>query len=174
MATVNWNKIADKTPPVQGGLSGGDNHIGHSVPGVFRLSDLPTSGTSGPKLKIPAGTIPTAWSLYLLKNNLAEGKTAALTFKQGANTLATGTVAGVKPDASASASASASGASGADATAPGLLNQGKIASPALVTSDEEFVVPTVGAAITPETDGDALVVLFVNVEVVDRSKVYLY
>lgn len=174
MATIDWNKRADATPAVQGGLDGGTNHIGHGVPGVFKLSDLPTSGTGGPKLKIPAGTIPTAWSIYVVENKLRDSKSAALTFKQGAETLATATVSGPTPDASASASGSGSGSDGAPATGLGLLAAGKIASPTLNTSDEAFVVPTVGSAIDPAEDGDALVCIIVSVDVVDRSKVYLW
>ncbi len=60
------------------------------------------------------------------------------------------------------------------ATKPGLLAMGKVASPAIVTGDENYVVPTVSAAVDPATDGDALVLVVVSGEVVDRSKIYLW
>lgn len=168
MATVNWNALDYKTPPVQGGIDGSTNHVGPAAKGIFRVSDLPTSGTAGPKLKIPAGTIPTSWSVVLLDNKLAAGKSVALTFAYGGGTLATATVAG-DLDGSDEGSDYDEGT----ATPPGPVASGKIANPALNTSDAAYVTPTRGA-LDPATDGDALVLLRVNLEVVDRSKIYLW
>ncbi len=170
MATIDWNKRADATPEIQGGLDGGTNHIGHGVPGFFKLSDLPTSGTSGPKLKLPKGFLPTAWSVYVFENKLKDGVTKTLTLA-GSDPTISGTAA---VSGNTDGSDSDSDADPDTATKPGLLAMGKVASPAIVTGDENYVVPTVSAAVDPATDGDALVLVVVSGEVVDRSKIYLW
>ena len=170
MATIDWNKRADATPAIQGGLDGGTNHIGHGVPGFFKLSDLPASGTSGPKLKLPKGFMPTTWSIYLWENRLKDGVSKTLSIAGSNPTISgSGVVAG-----DLDGSDSDSDADPATATKPGLLAMGKVAEPAVVATDETFVVPKVNAVVDPATDGDALVLIVVGGEDVDRSKVYLW
>ena len=170
MATINWNQRADATPPVQGGLDGGKNHVGHFVKGYFRLSEL-KSGAATKRLKLPAGVIPKNWGLFVVENGLKVGKSA--TFSVAANSSAgTGAFSGVL----SGATASASGVSAADPTPAGLLVAGTFASGSVVpeAASGVFLDPVVVAAITPETDGDAILELRVGVDVVDKSKVYLW
>ena len=170
MATIDWNKRADATPAIQGGLDGGTNHIGHGVPGFFKLSDLPTSGPAGPKLKLPAGFMPTAWSAYVLENKLKDGVSKTLTIAASNPTISgSATIAG-----NLDGSDSDSDADPDTATPTGRLAMGAVASPAIVTSDENYLVPKVNAIVNPASDGDALVLIVVHGDVVDRSKIYLW
>lgn len=170
MATINWNQRADATPPVQGGLDGGKNHVGHFVKGYFRLSEL-KSGAATKRLKLPAGVIPKNWGLFVVENGLKAGKSTQVhvpSVSAAGTDYFSGALSG--------ATASASGVSAADPTPEGLLAAGAFKSGTLVAEDASgvFLEPVVTAAITPETDGDAILELRVGVDVVDKSKVYLW
>ena len=170
MATINWNTRADATPAVQGGIDGGTNHVGHFVKGHFKLSEL-KSGAATKRLKLPAGVIPKNWGLYVVENGLKAGKRAQVNVP---SVCAAGTdfFSGVL----SGATASASGVSAADPTQEGLLAAGAFKSGILVAESASgvFLDPVVAAPITPETDGDAILELRVGVDVVDKSKVYLW